>query len=472
MEEIPCFSTNNLTPAVSVDEIVSSLIELKFSERDIRSLTEHSEFPSIPFRCNQLCFLHEYCKNVLDRHISITNLSFIFDMNERTVRKNIKRGPLEPKPLGRHKALSEDVENIIIDHLIERYFSGNSMTQTELLEYVRQNYDMHLTRGWVHAFIGRHLDKLHLCRSLPQEDSRLLVPRAYLEQHIDNMKMIVQGKFSELVFNLDEVGSSDWEDQKPKKVIVPYSVKDEDVYHSVTRRYKHLTLLACVSAAGDALTPMVITSNAIKNSIWSKGLRPDHDVFLRRREPPYINEELFYEYITQVLLPFVSYKRRNTHYDHQKAVLMMDSCSSHISERILKIMGENNIIVLTFPSHTTNLFQALDLSFFGALKTNKQSSLGDFGEDSINEQITKLIHSYQKTATCFTIRGTFRRVGLEPYETNWPFKLRFVEERVRENPGFKSLWDLDVSVEDLTKRRREIKFGVINEEFLISSENE
>jgi hypothetical protein len=42
----------------------------------------------------------------------------------------------------------------------------------------------------------------------------------------------------------------------------------------------------------------------------------------------------------------------------------MDSALPHISERILRSLGENNIIALTFPAHTTNLFQNLDLVFF------------------------------------------------------------------------------------------------------------
>jgi hypothetical protein len=34
------------------------------------------------------------------------------------------------------------------------------------------------------------------------------------------MKTLLAGKCSELVFNLDEVGSSDWKERKPKKIII------------------------------------------------------------------------------------------------------------------------------------------------------------------------------------------------------------------------------------------------------------
>jgi hypothetical protein len=64
----------------------------------------------------------------------------------------------------------------------------------------------------VHDFIGRHLDELKGCRSLPQKDLRMAVPRAYLEEHIQLLKTHFTGKVAELVFNLDGLGSADWED--------------------------------------------------------------------------------------------------------------------------------------------------------------------------------------------------------------------------------------------------------------------
>jgi hypothetical protein len=44
----------------------------------------------------------------------------------------------------------------------------------------------------------------------------MIVPRAHLGEHIQLAKLVIAGKFSELIFNLDEVDSSDWEDRKPK----------------------------------------------------------------------------------------------------------------------------------------------------------------------------------------------------------------------------------------------------------------
>jgi hypothetical protein len=232
-------------------------------------------------------------------------------------------------------AIEYDREADLVAHVVEAFRAGKAMTRKELLQMVRERYDRPLTDGCVNAFIGRHLEALKTCRSLSQEDTQLPVPRVQLEEHIQTMKVHVAGKFSELVFNLDELGSADWEDCKAKKVVVPADVRKEDVYHAVSRRHRHVTLLACVSPAGDALTPMLITGNPILESLWSRGLRLDEDVMVRRRNPAYLDEELFHEYISTVLIPYVFSLRSRLELVDQAAVLLMDSALPHTSERIL-----------------------------------------------------------------------------------------------------------------------------------------
>jgi hypothetical protein len=300
---------------------------------------------------------------------------------------------------------------------------------------------------------------------VPLEDARLTVPREQLEEHLNTMKNVLAGKYSELVFNLDEVGSSQWEDPKPKKVIVPQVIPADEMYHSVSRRYRHVTLLACVSAVGDALTPIVISGPPMRDSLWAKGLCHDQDAMVRRRKPAYVSEELFFDYMVSVFIPYVANVRQRPEFANEPAVLLMDSALSHVSERVLRLLGENMIMVVVFPAHTTSMFQALDLVFFGALKKLKETATGEFDDDSMNDQITKLIHAYEQTVTSMTIRGPFRRAGMYPDMGSRPFKLRIDEEMATSNPGFKEIWDRNNTIEELSRRGRLRRFGLINDDF-------
>jgi hypothetical protein len=49
MEEI-VHPKANLAPALPIEGFEQGLFELGFSERDVRSLFKHIEFPTIPFR--------------------------------------------------------------------------------------------------------------------------------------------------------------------------------------------------------------------------------------------------------------------------------------------------------------------------------------------------------------------------------------------------------------------------------------
>jgi hypothetical protein len=467
MEEEIATAAAGLAPAIDLEVIERNLSLIDFPERSIRLLLTHSDFPAMDFRNQQICFLEKWAGETLGRRISVKELATVFGMTSRTVRRALLRGPGEPIPMGRHAALDLDVESSLVAKLQSAFQRGQPMTNKELLKMVREEHDEHLTKGWVHSFLGRHLDVLQECRSLPLEDARLTVPREQLEEHIKTMKTVLAGKYSELVFNLDEVGSSEWEDRKPKKVIVPQGIPADEVYHSVSRRYRHVTLLACVSAAGDALTPMVISGPPIRDSLWTKGLRQDEDAMVRQRNPAYVSEELFFEYMTTVFIPYVANIRQRPEFENEPAVLLMDSALPHVSERVLRLLGENKIMAIVFPAHTTNIFQALDLVFFGALKKLKQTATGEFDDESMNDQITKLIQAYEQTATSMTIRGSFRRAGLCPDMGSRPFKLRIDEEVLKSNPGFKEIWDRNIRIEELSHRRRLHQFGLINGAFLI-----
>jgi hypothetical protein len=91
--------------------------------------------------------------------------------------------------------------------------------------------------------------------------------RSQLEEHIETVKVHLTGKCVDLVFNPDELGSADWEDGKIKKVISSPAVLKEDLSHSVSRSPHQAVLLACVSAAGDVMTLLLLTSAPIHDSL-------------------------------------------------------------------------------------------------------------------------------------------------------------------------------------------------------------
>jgi hypothetical protein len=216
----------------------------------------------IPDKSHHMCFLNDYTRDILNRPLRIKDLAMRFEFNSRTALKTLARGPQEPHTLGRHAALKPEAESSLVALLFEPFEAGKAMTFNEFLQAIRGRHDPRLTKGGVHAFLDRHLDELQLCCSLPEEETSLKIPRAYLDDYINVLKNHLVENVAELVFNLDELGSVDWEDRKMKKVITPSLGHKEEVYHAISRCERHLTLLACISGA---VSP-------IRDSFWSRDL--------------------------------------------------------------------------------------------------------------------------------------------------------------------------------------------------------
>jgi hypothetical protein len=298
-------------------------------------------------------------REVIHHPVSARDLAKLSKMNERTVYRTVRQALQQPGPLSRHNALDEESEQALEAMFLEALRAAVPMNKKQLLHIVQERYRKTATWGWVKAFIGRHLDALQTCRSIPEDDTRLAVPMSQLEEHLHILQVHFAGKCTERVFNLDELGSADCEDRKMKKVIAPAAVRRENVYRSVSRGPRHMTLLTYVSAPRDAGTPMVITTKPVRTSLWSRSVRQNEDVIICRRTPAYIDEELFFEYITSILISYVDAGRSRAGLETETAILLMDSALPHTSNRILRILGEKNIVAITFPAHTTNLFQAL-----------------------------------------------------------------------------------------------------------------
>jgi hypothetical protein len=115
-----------------------------------------------------------------------------------------------------------------------------------------------------------------------------------------------------------------------------------------------------------------------------------------------------------------------------------------MSQLLIHVVCE--IIALILPAHATNLFQVLDLVFLGAMKNNRDSLANEPEVASVTGQI---IRAYEQTATSVTIRSCLRKVGLSSNTQTRPFKLEFDKETLRQNDGFRALWDRNISAADI-----------------------
>jgi hypothetical protein len=125
-----------------------------------------------------------------------------------------------PGHRGKQTAPEQDREPQILDRIRQNAESSTPVIKKEIKDYCTSQFQTSITRGWGNSLVLRHLDEIIQTTRSPQEEQRLHGPRVLLERTVYNLNEYVQGCPVELVFNLDEVGISEWEDRKARKVVL------------------------------------------------------------------------------------------------------------------------------------------------------------------------------------------------------------------------------------------------------------
>jgi hypothetical protein len=143
------------------------------------------------------------------------------------------------------------------------------------------------------------------------------------------------------------------------------------------------------------MIPFVVSSRIIDAVVWKleiEGFRIGAEIILKKWEKPYMNAELFHEYISMILLLDITKVRSNLGLTDEPAVLLMDNCSVYMRESTLRDRAAQRVKVVHFPPHTTNIFQCLDVSLFDFLKKRINYKLPLDSDDSTAMFIKRIFH--------------------------------------------------------------------------------
>jgi hypothetical protein len=70
----------------------------------------------------------------------------------------------------------------------------------------------------------------------------------------------------------------------------------QTIYHAVHRNLKHMSVVACISAAGEQMTPFLGCpqgNTVVVRKLIIEGFRMGVDLILKSRYKPYMNSQLF-----------------------------------------------------------------------------------------------------------------------------------------------------------------------------------
>jgi hypothetical protein len=128
-----------------------------------------------------------------------------------------------------------------------------------------------------------------------------------------------------------------------------------------------------------------------------QGIQFGGDFTLRINQTLYLEAGIFLDDMRTILLSYIDSLRGRAVLAQEIAVLLMDNCSAHVIDDVIRVLTEARVRVIAFASHATQVFQVLDLTIFGVLKRVPTYELPFEDDNSTVKVITKVYHGFMQT---------------------------------------------------------------------------
>jgi hypothetical protein len=106
-----------------------------------------------------------------------------------------------------------------------------------------------------------------------------------------------------------------------------------------------------------------------------------------------------------------------------------------VTDVILTLLRDAKVRVITWPPHTTQIFQQLDISLFGVLKQRGHSQFPFDDDQSTSDFVFRTYRPFKQTIVEATIWGAFHEAGCEIDVGHEPYRIQFDEKKAAENSG-------------------------------------
>lgn len=377
----------------------------------VSSIVMSPEYQNAPNFRTQCFILKEQSKKFSDKKYNLTydKIGDLFDMTGNAIKKHYL------------KAVDGEL------HSNSRPFSLNNNQLGQLREFIEtapfpppKDVVKNFIEGTFHKILDPHSLKLAFTKAqlFVETASPMDEKRYYADQKKIDYFYSTLGSFcnsnsipSHFVLNLDEEGHEEYSDSKKIKVVVTEKNKGKDLSYPVTRKNDHTTFLACITAGGKYLNPLMVVKRKTIDARFFRTPIIDQ-AMIGYSESGFINSELFNDWLEKVLVPYMVESRKKYQYSGP-AVLLLDGCSSHITTKFFEVCEENMIKVFFLPAHSSNQTQPLDLGIFHLHKEKIRClTLNDNDTDKvIKAKLRSLYSSFQSIATLEHIQGAFEAAG-------------------------------------------------------------
>lgn len=188
---------------------------------------------------------------------------------------------------------------------------------------------------------------------------------ANIKPFFELLEKIMKHRDPDLIGNIDEAMLS----VKPSHVkVICASFQQVAHYCGVESEKPHLSVVPLVTASGEKLALMLIEGGAESTIAHAPWDRPTCEAFTCT-ETGFIDRPSYEEFVKDYAIPSINAHRRKLKKVGKPFYLFLDGHSSHDSNLADKLLWENKIHVIQFPSHVSHRCQPVDRGLFHVLKS-------------------------------------------------------------------------------------------------------
>lgn len=353
---------------------------------------------------------------VIEKQMSVRRAAETFNVPKSTLSDRVTGKAKFGSHSGPARYLSDEEEEQLVRFLLGAASMGYARTKKEVLAIVEElvaskGKSVHVSNGWWESFKSRHpslslrsAEKLSYSRFVATDPTIIANYFDLLQQTLEEYDLFDSPA---QIWNCDETGLP--LDHKPPHVI---AIKGQKHPRTVTTgNKKQITVLACTSAAGRCIPPLVIFRRKALNDALIEGEVPNTMYGLSNRG--WIDAELFHDWFKHHFLLHAPQIR--------PLLLLLDGHSSHYHPGTIELAALQKVVLFCLPPSTTHLLQPLDKGVFGPLKSYWSQECQEFLRKHPGQVVTEysfmkiFYQAFSRAMSLNNIVSAFRTTGVYPF---------------------------------------------------------
>jgi hypothetical protein len=324
------------------------------------------EFINLQFYQDQVYFIAEKTKKEA-KILTWKQIGQIFGVSRSAVKTIYDRIITGKQSHGRPRVFSNKIEAQMIEWILAAYTQKEIIHYDDVHNWLKIEQQITILPNTLIKIINS-IPLLKVVKGKPMEQERVNFDHEEVQEYFRKLTIDISDAPASLIINIDECGYQEWADAHDEKIIVSIKFPGDTIEIPNNRAQRRSAMVASIPADGGTLKLMIIVSRkTIELELYETGYTPNECMFVFQ-ENGFINKNLFIKWFSEVLIPYVQQERGRLSYSGS-AYLILDGCSTHLSDEFYDLAFEFAIELEILPPHTSDQFQPLDVGVFAKQKS-------------------------------------------------------------------------------------------------------